>query len=373
MPKHVVMIIANSPNPSYFSWFAEINAKEKAFKFTFVFLCLEKPQVTIDKIANYGAESKWYYFNYATKKHIQYIKLFFKLFFLFRKIKPDVVQTNLFDDSLPGLLAAKLAGVKKRVITKQDTGFHLRYAPKGIRYDIFNNTNATDIIPVSQESFELIMKHEKPDATKVKIIHHGVNQNFMDSATQAEIESIKSEFNLHNKTVIGTVARYVELKGYKEVIEAAAILNKTKNNLVFIGVGWGPKKEELDNLIKQLHLEDKFLLPGRIEFDKIPAFYKCLDIYVHASHYEPFGFVIAEAMFSKVPIVSTNVGASRDVLLHKDSAYIAKMQDPDDLAAGINYILNANKKEIAEKAYKIGIERFSKEVMWNNYKNLFLA
>jgi glycosyltransferase involved in cell wall biosynthesis len=373
MAKHVVMIIANSPNPSYFSWFAEKNIKEKDFKFTYIFLSNEKPNAIINKVAALGVTSLWYYFNYAQKKHLQYIKLCIKLFFLFRKIKPDVVQTNLFDDSLIGLFAAKLAGVKKRVMTKQDTGFHLRYAPKGIRFDIFNNWNATDIIPVSQETYELIMEHEKPNLKKVKIIHHGVDQDFINSATKEQIESLKTKFNLHNKIVIGTVARYVELKGYLEIIKAAAIINKTYNDIIFLGVGWGEQKTELDSLIQTLGLENKFLLPGRVEFDLIPAFYKCCDIYVHASHYEPFGFVIAEAMFSKVPIVSTPVGASRDCLVHKQSAYITRIMDPEDIAAGITFMLENNRQEIAERAYVIAKENFSKEVMWNNYKKLFLG
>ena len=373
MPKHVVMIIANSPNPSYFSWFAEINKKEKVFIFTYIFLSTEKPDQIINKVAEMGVASHWYYFNYAKRKHLQYILVCFKLFSLFRKIKPDVVQTNLFDDSLMGLFAAKLAGVKKRVLTKQDTGFHIRYAAKGIKYDKFNNRNATDIIPVSEESYELIMKYEKPDVKKVKIIHHGVDKDFIDSSTKEQVELLKTKFNLHNKIVIGTVARYVELKGYREIVGAAAISCKKHSNIIFIGVGWGEQINELNDLIKTHKLENTFLLPGRVEYDLIPAFYKCLDIYIHASHYEPFGFVIAEAMFSKVPIISTPVGAARDVLVHTESGYIAKINDPADIAAGITYMLEHNKKEIAERAYEIAKKQFAKEVMWNNYKALFLA
>jgi len=373
MTKHVVMIIANSPNPSYFNWFAEINSKEKAFTFTYIFLTTQKPDTLINKVAKMGVTSHWFYFNFAKRKHLQYIFICFKLFRLFRKIKPDVVQTNLFDDSLPGLYAAKLAGVRKRVVTKQDTGFHIRYAPKGIRYDIFNNTNATDIIPVSQESYELIMKYEKPLVSKLKIIHHGVDKDFIDSSTNEQIESLKTKYDLHNKIVIGIVARYVELKGYKEIIEACIILKKKRNDLIFIGVGWGDQEDELNDLVKLHKLEKTFLLPGRLPYDQIPAFYKCFDVYIHGSHYEPFGFVIAEAMFSKIPIVSTNVGASRDVLVHKESGYITKMQDPEDIAAGITYMLENNKQEIAEKAYEIAKKQFAKEVMWNNYKNIFLT
>lgn len=373
MSKHVVMIIANSPNPSYFNWFAQINAREKTFRFTYIFLSVKPPQEIMERVKQFGVESHWYHFNFAERKQLQFIRVCMQLFFLFRKIKPDVVQTNLFDDSLPGMFAAKLAGVKKRVITKQDTGFHLRYAPKGIRFDIFNNRNATDIIPVSQESYELIMKHEKPDPSKVKIIHHGVDSDFIDSAKPEDIEKLKERFGLKGKIVVGTVARYVALKGYKYIIEAAAQLSKDHPELVFIGAGWGDQKSELDELIRLHNLEKVFLLPGKVEFDLIPALYKCFDMYVHAADYEPFGFVIAEAMFAGVPIISTSVGASRDGLEHRKTAYICQFSDPDDIANGIKFMLASDRKQIAEKARAVAKEKFAKEVMWNNYKALFLG
>ncbi len=372
MQKHVVMIIANSPNPSYFSWFAELNAIENNFKFTFIFLATAKPDLT-EKLKKYNVTSRWYYFDFAPKKHWQYIKLFSKLFFLFRKIKPDVVQTNLFDDSFVALFAARLAGVKKRVITKQDTGYHISYCPKFIPYDRFNNSNATDILPVSQESMELILKYEKPDPSKIKIVHHAVDQDRITVLNPEEILSLKNKYNLHNKIVVGTVSRYVFSKGYFEIVEAINILVKQFPNLVFIAAGWGPQKDKITEAIKKNGLESHFLLVDKINFDSMPSFYKCLDIYVHAAHYEPFGFVYAEAMFNKIPIVSTRVGAALDALKHKESCYFSDFKSPEQIAEGIAYLINdpVAKQDMAQKAYEIAKANFSKEIMWDNYKSIF--
>jgi glycosyltransferase involved in cell wall biosynthesis len=367
-----VMIIANSPNPSYFNWFAQINAEEKVFKMTYIFLSIEPPVAIMERVKKLGVDSKWYHFNYAKKKHLQFLLLSFKLLKLFRKIKPDIVQTNLFDDSLPGLYAARLAGVRTRIITKQDTGFHVRYAPKGIRWDIFNNKNATHILPVSKETVELINKYEKPDPSKIHLVHHGVDEQYITSATPEQVNNLKTKYNLHNKIIVGTVARYVELKGYQEIIQAAAILSNKYENLVFVGAGWGEHLPELQALIKKHNVEEKVLLIGKVDFEMIPALYKCFDIYLHAAHYEPFGFVIAEAMFNKLPIVSTPVGASRDAIIHKETGYLAKINDPGDLAAGIIFIMENDSKLIADKAYNIARKMYSKEIMWNNYKRLFL-
>lgn len=370
MQKHVVMIIANSPNPSYFRMFAELNQKEKLFKLTYVFLLTENTSMA-ETFRSFGVNVHWLYFNYTLPKKGQFVRLTFQLMKLFRKIKPDVVQTNLFDDSLPGMLAARLSGIKKRIVTKQDTGFHILYHPKYIKLDKFINANATDILPTSGETKELIMKYEAPPENKVKIFHHGMSEATITNATPRQVDEFKTKYRLENKIVIGSVSRYIELKGYRYIISAAKLVIEKYPNLHFLFIGSGQQFDELSALISLNGLENHITLTGRIDFNHIPAAYKSMDIFIHASEVEAFGFVFAEAMFNKIPIISTRVGAVRDALVHKESAYITKYKDPKDIADGIDFMMNANRKEIAEKAYLICKERFSVERMWENYKTLF--
>lgn len=370
--KHVVMIIANSPNPSYFRWFAELNHKEKACKLSFVFLHTEVPELA-SIVKAYGVESHTLYFNTYKSKPLQYIKMLFKLFFLFKKIKPDVVQTNLFDDTLPAILAAKLAGIPKRIITKQDTGFHVNYAPWVVKYDKFNNANATHLIACSEESKEFILKHENGDIKKITLIHHGVDEQFITSASDSQINEVKKRFDLEGKIVVGTVARYIPLKGYADLIDAAEKLVPKYPDMVFLGVGYGAQLDELKQIIQSKKLEKSFILTDLLDYELMPAVYRCLNIYVHAAKIEPFGFVIAEAMFNKVPIVTTQVGAARDVLKHKESAYLITYNSPQEIADGIEYILNNRSNKIEDKAYSLAVRNFSRETMWTNYKNLYLS
>lgn len=372
MAKHVMMIIANSPNPAYFKWFAELNHKEKAFKLSFIFLHTELPALT-EEVKKYGVESHWFYFNTYKSKPLQYIKMLFKLYFLFRKIKPDVVEANLFDDALPSMLAARLAGVPKRVIMKQDTGYHVRYAPSVVKYDKFNNFNATHLVAVSEESKEFILKHENGDPLKITLIHSAVDEGFITSASDEQINTIKSRFNLHGKTVVGMVARYIPLKGYAELIEAAELLISKYPNLVFLGVGYGAQLNELREIIKSKNLENHFVLTDLIDFSLMPAVYKALDIYVHAAKIEPFGFVIVEAMFNKKPLVTTRVGCARDVLVHKENAYLVDFDSSKEIAEGIDYILQHPENKLADNSYKVAVENFSRETTWKKYRNLFLS
>lgn len=370
MQKHIIMIIANSPNPSYFKWFAELNTKTNEFKLTYVFLLTENTNMAETYKSN-GVDVHWFKFNYAKHKPTQYLRLTFQLLKLFLKLKPDIVHSNLFDDSLPALFAAKLAGVKKRIITKQDTGYHILYHPKYIKLDRFNNSNATHVIPTSSETKELIMKYENPDISKVRIISHGMSEAGITKCTQQQITEFKTRYNLKDKIVLGSVSRYIELKGYRYIIEAAKLAVQKYPNLHFLFIGSGQQQEELNQLILRNKLENHITLTGRIDFNLIPAAYQSMDIFIHASEVEAFGFVFAEAMFNKVPIISTNVGAARDALTHKENAYITGFKNPEDIAAGIDFMMQHDRVKMAEKAYMICKEKFSIEIMWENYKTIY--
>ena len=81
-------------------------------------------------------------------------------------------------------------------------------------------------------------------------------------------------------------------------------------------------------------------LLGWIEEEDIPALYEVMDVYVHNSHFETFGFVIAEAMMHGLPILATrSSGAAKDVVEHKTNGYLYDYLDNKELLNGIKFYL----------------------------------
>lgn len=215
---HIVFVISNESSVPYFKWFAEKAAQQKEHKFSFVTLYTERPKM-IEDVGKYGWDCYWYKFDHHKRKRGM-IRAFFQLYSLFKKLKPDVVHTHLFDDSFPGLMAARLAGVKKRVLTKQDTTFHYFYAPKWIFADKINNINATHIVPVSKEAEKFIIEKENAPVEKITMIHHGIPPEIFTQQSEAHKKEIIEKYQLAGKKIIGTVARLIEWKGYRYIVEA---------------------------------------------------------------------------------------------------------------------------------------------------------
>lgn len=366
---HIVFVISNESSVPYFNWFAEKASKQTQHTFSFVNLFNEKPKM-IEDVAKYGV--KCYWINYdQNKRKLDMITSFFQLYSLFKKIKPDVVHTHLFDASLPGLLAARLAGVKKRVITKADTSYHYFHAKKWMIADKFNNWNATHIVPASREAEQFIIEKEHASLKKIFMIHHGIPKEIFANSSPKYQEELIKKFQLNNKIVIGSVSRMVKWKGYDNIVKAIPTVVKEHPNAIFIFVGGdGDQKEFLQSLAKQLNVQDYIIYVEWIDRAYMPSFYSILDVFVHAANFEPFGFVIPEAMMNAAPIVSTPTGAALDAISHKVNGYLAEYKNYLTLAEGINYMIK-NKTNFRYKGKKTALDLFDFDKMWTSYINLY--
>jgi len=365
---HIVFTIADSGAVPYFQWFAKKAKEDNKHKFSFVALSTEETPM-LKYVKKLGLDTHLIYYDTANRKKSM-ISAFFKLYKLYKTIKPDIIQTNLFDDSVSALLAAKLFGIKKRVIVKQDTTFHYYYAPKWVKADKFNNWNATDLVPVSNEANQFIIDKEKADVNKITMIHHGIPSELFTQSTEEYKQLLIEKYNLKDKIIIGTVSRLIEWKGYRYIIQAAKKVIEKYPNVVFLFVGEGEQKEELITLAKENNVINNIIFTGWMDRELIPSFYSILDVYAHAASFEPFGFVIPEAMMNGAPVVSTPTGSALDAIKHKENGYLCKYKDVESLSEGIVFTIE-NGKGYNEKGKQTALEMYEFEVMYNNYIKLY--
>lgn len=365
---HIIFVISNESSVPYFNWFAEKAAQQKKHQFSFVALYTEQPKM-IEDVGEYGWDCYWFNYNHHKRKRGM-VRTFFQLYRLFKKLKPDVVHTHLFDDSVPALFAARLARVKKRVITKADTGFHYFYTPKWMVADKFNNNNATHIVPPSKEAEKFILEKEYAPKNKVFMIHHGIPLEIFTQQSKAYKKELIEKFQLEGKKIIGTVARLIDWKGYRYIVEAIPEVVKKYPNAIFLFVGQGDQKEELQQLAKKLNVLEYIVFTGWVDREYIPSLYALLDVYAHAANYEPFGFVIPEAMMNAAPVVSTPTGSALDAIEHKQNGYLVNYKDATSMAEGINYTLEHG-VDFKEKGRKTALEMYNFDLMYNNYIKLY--
>ncbi len=97
--------------------------------------------------------------------------------------------------------------------------------------------------------------------------------------------------------------------------------------------------------------------------------YNSADIFVAPSLMDAFGKTLAEAMSCKTPVVCFDATGPKDIVDHKVNGYKAKPFEPQDLANGIEWILNLDSKDynkLCDNAREKVLKEFDSRVVLKN-------
>lgn len=152
----------------------------------------------------------------------------------------------------------------------------------------------------------------------------------------------KFKHRIGNKKALLFVGRLVWEKDLKVLIEVNKYLKRIRDDYVFVFVGDGPAKYDLQKNIP----ESVFL--GRLYNDELSEAYASSDLFVFPSTTETFGIVILEAMASGIPVICSNINGPADIITNFYNGILIKPNDAVSYANQINLILNSPKlyKEI---------------------------
>lgn len=138
-----------------------------------------------------------------------------------------------------------------------------------------------------------------------------------------------------NKKIIlfGAVSATSDIrKGFRELMEA---LNKLKSRNVELVVFGSSKPKESESFGFITHYV------GRLYDDiSLVTLYNAVDVTVVPSLQENLSNVIMESLSCGTPVVAFNIGGNSDMIEHQRNGYLAKPYDTDDLAYGIDWVLN---------------------------------
>ncbi len=274
--------------------------------------------------------------NYTSRK--QSLSAWRRLYRFFRKEKISIVQTHLFNASLIGLSAAKMAGVPVRIFS----GHHSHEVPlhkkkwltwvDGRSGRWFGNHT----IAPSGNMKEIFIKEQKIPARKVEVIPHGFDLEQWRSAAAGN-SSVRKEFNIENKIVFGAVGRLFWVKDYPTMIEAFATFAADRDDIVLLIAGAGDDKMKLHQLILEKGCINKIFLAGKRT--DISAVMNSFDIFLHTALAESFGMVFIEAMALGKPVISTAVGVAKDVIQNGRNGWLVKTGNVPELVLALRAMM----------------------------------
>lgn len=303
------------------------------------------------------------------------IKHYFQLKKILREEKIDILHLHVWNPA--SCRYGYLAGGNRNVtiITTEHDPFKLGSFKTLVKKFLLKN--ASKIVTVSKDNAKLIEKLYPEQKNKITTIHNGIDTTWWHSQllrfTEEDRRKIKEELfeAKENTLIVCSIAALHERKGLKYLIETMPTIVKEFTNTKLIIVGDGQQRNELENLISKLELENHVKLLGQQK--ETPKILKSSDIFVLPSLREAFGLVNLEAMLTPLPVVASKVGGIPEVIEDGKTGILVEEANTDELVKALSCLINSpeKRKKFALAGQKRVTEKFTAEKMAQEYEKVY--
>jgi len=221
--------------------------------------------------------------------------------------------------------------------------------------------NSFGVVSNSQGLKDLALKAN--DKQKIGVIYNGI-----------AIDEFKPAFEKrnHDELKILCVSRLTARKGINYLIEAAAILLQKNLKIKLELIGEGDQAENLKKLAEEKNIKNQVDFLGRIEHANLPDYYQKADVFALPSLNEGMSNTMLEALAAGLPLVATDTGGTRELLIENQNGFIIKIKDSQDTADKIEKLINdSDLKEKMSVASRHLAEKMSWENVAKEYFNLY--
>ncbi len=204
---------------------------------------------------------------------------------------------------------------------------------------------ANAIIAVSGEvARDTVDLYGVPDG-RVQVIWNGFNTEIF-RVMPVERDEVLKDYGLEPGVnhMIAFTGKLAEFKGIDVLLQAAAIYEKALGNVSTLIVGDGGLLSELQDLAKQLDLQDVHFL-GHQTQDKVARIMNVSDLAVVPSRVEPFGLVAIEALACGTPVIATNQGGLPE-FVNESVGALVDVDDAEGLAAAVIQEIESDSKSV---------------------------
>ena len=228
--------------------------------------------------------------------------------------------------------------------------------------------NVTKIVANSEFTKKLIKK-VSPKLTNIEVIHPGVSS--FENIIEEEVKLIEG-----SPTFL-TLARLEKRKGHEFILQSISKLKNKYPNIRYIIAGEGEERSHLKSLVSSLNISKNVMFIGSINDGQKKFILNKTDLMIMPTideskklSIEGFGITYIEAALFGIPSIASNVGGTKEAVLHNNTGIIIDNLDELDITIS-NLIENKIKmKELSENAKKRAQSQLSWVKIIKDYNKL---
>lgn len=225
------------------------------------------------------------------------------------------------------------------------------------------------IVAVSEATKKQLAETCGLSKDKIAVIPNFVDFEVFD-CSKYHRESVRSQLNFHSEhLVVGFVGRLDYSKGCDVFVETASILLRQNRAYRFLVVGDGPQRDLLEGQARNLGISDYIVFVGMVE-NPAPLM-RAMDIAMVPSRREAFGMTTVEFMAMSVPVVVSNIGGLKELVIDGQTGLRAESSGEDFAQAVCRLVMDfALRNEVAAEALR-SVQKYSVGAFMNNIESLY--
>lgn len=207
-----------------------------------------------------------------------------------------------------------------------------------------------------------------------KVIHipNGIDTEIFKPDLEARIR-LRKELGIEDKFVWLAVGRFEEAKDYPNMLNAFAKVVLERNDSVLLIAGQGSLMGKTKQLVDELGITSHVYFLG-VRKD-IPALMNAADAYVMSSSWEGMPLVLLEASAIGLPIVTTDVGGNREIVIDGKSGFLVPPKNSEALAQTMLKMMDLDenvRKEMGDYGRRYIKENYDLERVVDQWEGLYL-
>jgi len=182
-------------------------------------------------------------------------------------------------------------------------------------------------------------------------------------------KKIRKEFRIPEKArVITFLSAFNVGKGVDMLFKLIERSKELPANTYFLIFGNGAEREKI---IKLAQTNERVLYNGKLPHDEIYKAYKASDVVLMPSKYEPFSRIVVESISMGTPVVSSNKGGGKEVIIDGKTGFLVDSEKVEEWIEAINKALKKNMHSSHKAEFEKVAKSYSKENAFNGLSKVY--
>lgn len=256
---------------------------------------------------------------------------------ILQRLDIDVVHAHMFRAEVVAAIAGRLAG---RPVVFNEHGLGRWRGAHHVLVFRWAASLAREVWCASEECRLLRVRGERISEVKTRTVYNSFVPWEPTPEASGELRRTwagASGIDPERMMVVGFVGRFDPVKRLPLLVEAARLLGD--RDVLFVLVGDGKGRPEVEERIAAGSVEDRFLLPGFVHTPR--AYYEAFDIFVLPSERESLSIALIEAGNCAVPAIAFDVGGNREIVRNEETGLLLPSDgSAQDLANALRVLLD---------------------------------